>query len=102
MTHIRANYDELRAAAQLVAAESEAARRCIRALATRATQLMAGWDGVAEQEFMRQLQSCASRMARTPAMLDELAGDMREAARVLEQGERDASALIAATVTADG
>lgn len=101
MTLIRANYDELRAAAQQVADESEAARRCIRTLATRAVQLLAGWDGVAEQEFMRQLQSCTSRMARTPALLDELARDLRECARVLEQGERETSALIAATVTAD-
>ncbi len=98
---IRANYELLNQSASKTAACSRRLRGCIDVLNARAAELLAGWDGVAEQEFMRQLESCRARMAKAPALLDELAEDLRATASILLEGERQASAAMRNVIQAD-
>jgi WXG100 family type VII secretion target len=96
------DYDALRAASKAVGGRSETIKQISDTLANRASILLASWDGVAEQSWYAQLVSCQSRMAKTPRLLDELARDLSETARIIEEAEHAARAMIAATVTADG
>jgi WXG100 family type VII secretion target len=98
---IRADYERLHQSAAKTAECSQRLQSCIVTLNARSAELMAGWDGVAEQEFMRQLDSCRARMAKTPALLDELASDLRATATTLLDGEHQASAAILNIVRAD-
>ncbi len=102
MSSIRAPYDALRATAQAFDAQGGVIKRCLARADARNRQLLEGWDGVAEQEFMAQLLSCRTRMRRALALLDELATDVRETARIVEEHEALARAEIAHTISADG
>jgi WXG100 family type VII secretion target len=101
VSRIHVNYEELRAAATKLAAEAQEFEVCMTSMQQRAEQLSAAWEGVAEDEFVRQLQSCAARMTRTPAALGRLSGDVAKAADVLEAGERAAQEAIRSIVAAD-
>lgn len=102
MSRIHVEYQELGAAAQKILAEAEEMKTCLALLQQRAEQLSAAWEGVAEDEFVVQLTSCAARMRRTPEALEKLALDTRKASELLEAGERAAQAAIQSIVAADG
>jgi WXG100 family type VII secretion target len=101
MGMLRADYEALNQAARQIAQCAERIAECIRVLNAKTAELMAGWEGVAEQEFMQQLASCNARLAKSPALLTELASDVQQSAAVLIEGERQASQHILAAVTAD-
>lgn len=102
MSAVRVPYDVLRATAQAFDAQGGVIKRCLARANARNQQLLEGWDGVAEQEFMAQLASCRARMSRALAQLDELSTDVRETARIIEEHETLARAEIAHTIMADG
>ncbi len=102
MSTMRVPYDTLRATARAFDAQGGVIKRCIARANARNQQLLEAWDGVAEQEFMRQLASCRARMNRALAKLDELSTDVRETARIIEEHEAMARAEIAHTIAADG
>lgn len=101
MNRIHAHYEELRAASTKLAAEAQEFESCLTALQQRTEQLSAAWEGVAEDEFVHQLQSCTARMTRTPEALGKLSRDVAKAADVLEAGERAAQAAIRSIIAAD-
>ncbi len=102
MSALRAPYDALRTTAQVFDTQGGAIKRCLARAKARNQQLLDGWDGVAEQEFMAQLVSCRARMSRALALLDELSTDVRETARIIEEHEAVARTEIAHTIVADG
>ena len=101
MSALRVPYDTLRATANAFDAQGEAIAQCLARANARAQELLDGWDGVAEQEFMNQLLSCRARMARAQGLLSELARDVRETTRIVEAHEVLARAEIAQTIVAD-
>lgn len=73
----------------------------LQALDGRTAQLLAGWDGVAEESFMAELASCRQRLAAAPVFLTQLGQALSHAAAHLEQEEQAAGQSIVQTVTAD-
>jgi WXG100 family type VII secretion target len=102
MPRIRVNYDALRSAAAAVNTRSTTLKEIQTALAGRAAVLATSWDGLAEQSWFAQLQSCQTRIAKSPAMLDELSRDLFDSAQLIEKAESDSVALIVATIDIGG
>ena len=101
MNEIRINYEEMRAVAGDFNAQSDATKQIISTLNTRAEQLMAGWEGVAEKSFMQELNSCRQRLGRVPDMLTQISHALRNTARRIEAAEREAARAMPRTITAD-
>ena len=91
MSEIRIKYDEMRSVARDFQAQAEAIERATRALNRRADQLLAGWEGVAEMSFMRELESCRSRLRRVPEMLSQVGLALKRTADQIEAAEREAA-----------
>jgi WXG100 family type VII secretion target len=98
---IRINYQEMRAVASDFQQQSESAQQIIQSLNSRTQQLMAGWEGVAEQAFMQELDSCNQRLRRVPEMLQQISQALRNTANRIEQAEEEARRGMSSTITAD-
>lgn len=101
MSHIHINYQEMRAVAGDFQRQAETTNDIIRTLNSRAEQLMAGWEGVAEQSFMGELNSCRQRMVRVPEMLNQIGSALRQTADRIEEAEREAARRTHDIITAD-
>ena len=69
---IRINYEEMRAVSNDFRQQSDAVQQILNTLNGRANQLMAGWEGVAEQTFMQELEQCRQRLVHMPEMLAQI------------------------------
>jgi WXG100 family type VII secretion target len=101
MSQIRMSYDEMRAVASDFQAQSDAVSQILSTLNSRANQLMSTWEGVAEQSFMQELQSCQQRMSRVPEMLAQISQALNNTAAKIEEAEQAAASAIPSTITAD-
>lgn len=101
MSEIRINYQEMRAVAGDFQGQGESVQQILSTLDNRANQLMTSWEGVAEQAFMQELDSCRQRLRRVPEMLAQISQALRQTADRIEQAEMEASRSMASTITAD-
>ena len=98
---IRINYQEMRTVARDFQQQSEATQNIISNLNSRTQQLMVAWEGVAEQAFMQELESCNQRLRRVPEMLQQISRALAQTADRIEQAEAEAARGMASTITAD-
>ncbi|HDQ70914.1 MAG TPA: WXG100 family type VII secretion target, partial [Chloroflexi bacterium] len=61
---IRLTYEELRAAARDFQQASQEVEQTNQRVNSRAAQLLGGWEGVASQSFMQELESCQRQTRR--------------------------------------
>lgn len=101
MSEIRINYEEMRAVATDFQSQAEATQQIIDTLNSRAEQLMTGWEGVAENSFMQELDSCRGRLVRVPDMLTQISQALRNTADRIEAAEQEAARAMPTTITAD-
>jgi WXG100 family type VII secretion target len=101
MSEIRMNYEEMRAVASDFQSQSEATQQIINTLNSRAEQLMSTWEGISEQSFMQELDSCRQRLNRVPEMLSQIGQALRQAADRIEAAEQEAARAMPGIVTAD-
>ena len=101
MANIRINYDEMRSVASEFQNQSNATQQIINSLNNRAQQLLSSWEGVAEQSFMQELESCRQRLNRVPEMLAQVSQALRTTADRVEAAEQEAARAAASTITAD-
>jgi WXG100 family type VII secretion target len=98
---IRINYQEMRTVASDFAQQAEATQQIISSLNSRTQQLMGAWEGVAEQSFMTELESCNQRLRKVPDMLQQISQALRQTAERIEQAEQEAARGMGSTITAD-
>lgn len=101
MPQIRMSYDDMRAVASDFQAQADTVSQIISTLNNRTQQLMANWEGVAEQSFMTELESCNQRLSRVPEMLTQISQALNTTAAKIEEAEQAAAAAIPSTITAD-
>lgn len=97
---IRINYEEMRAVSNDFRQQSDAVQQIINTLNGRANQLMAGWEGVAEQTFMQELEQCRQRLIRMPEMLAQISQALQMTANRIQEAEQAAQSTIASTINA--
>lgn len=100
MAQIRINYQDMRAVASDFQRQSESTQQILSTLNSRANQLIANWDGVAEQAFMQKLQECQQRMNRVPEMLMQISQSLNQTANRIEAAEQEAASGIRSGINA--
>ena len=86
-------------------AETPAAQgqyRKVKQVKAEADKLSAGWEGVADAEFLAQIDSCMARLQHTPLMMNEISIAVKTASDLIQKAEEEARAQIAATIVDDG
>jgi len=98
---ITINYQEMRDVAREFQNQSQQTQQILQSLNNRAQQLMAGWEGVAEEAFMQELQSCQQRLNKVPEMLSQISQALARTADTVEQAEQQAASHTRSSITAD-
>ena len=101
MSHIHINYDEVRSVAKEFEEKSQATQDIINTMNGKVEQVMANWEGIAEQSFIQEFESCRSRMGRIPGKLNQIARALRETADRIQQAEEEAARQAQEQINAD-
>lgn len=101
MNQIRMNYAEMAASAQAFAQMAQEADTLVSRVRQEADKLTQGWEGVADQAFMEQIESCMARLRHTPLMMSETSEAIRVASEIVQRAEEEARAKIGATILDD-
>jgi WXG100 family type VII secretion target len=101
MPQIRMNYDDMAASSKSFAEMSSRAAELVQNVRAEADRLSAGWEGVADVEFLSQIDSCMQRLAHTPLMMSEISTAIKTASDLIQQAEQQAQAAIQSTIVDD-
>lgn len=101
MSQIRVNYEEMAASAQTFLQMSQTADELVKQVKAEADKLSAGWEGVADAEFLAQIDSCMARLQHTPLMMNEISIAVKTASDLIQKAEEEAKAQIAALIVDD-
>jgi WXG100 family type VII secretion target len=101
MSQIRVNYEEMAASAQAFLQMSQTADELVKQVKAEADKLSAGWEGVADAEFLAQIDSCMVRLQHTPLMMNEISVAVKTASDLIQKAEEEAKAQIAAIIVDD-
>ena len=102
MSQIRVNYEEMAASAQAFLQMSQTADELVKQVKAEADKLSAGWEGVADAEFLAQIDSCMARLQHTPLMMNEISIAVKTASDLIQKAEEEARTQIAAVIVDDG
>jgi WXG100 family type VII secretion target len=102
MSQIRVNYEEMAASAQAFMQMSQTAEELIKQVKAEADKLSAGWEGIADAEFLAQIDSCMARLQHTPLMMSEISTAVKTASDLIQKAEEEARTQIAAVIVDDG
>lgn len=75
MSQIRMDYEEMAASSQTFLQMSQQADEMVKRVKTEADKLSAGWEGVADVEFLGQIDSCMTRLQHPAHDERDLKGD---------------------------
>ena len=101
MSQIRVNYEEMAASAQTFLQMSQTADELVKQVKAEADKLSAGWEGVADAEFLAQIDCCMARLQHTPLMMTEISIAVKTASDLIQKAEEEAKAQIAALIVDD-
>lgn len=101
MSVIRVNYGEMERVAGIFEQKAGEIESILSALRSRIAQLDASWDGIAEQAFRQEWDSCDRKLRDTPSMLREIATALRRIAQEIRQAEERMRAQIPNIITSD-
>lgn len=87
MDVIRVDYEAMNRVAGAFGQKAGDIEAILRALEGRIQQLDASWDGIAEQAFRQEWESCRRKLADTPRMLQEISTALIRIAEELRQAE---------------
>ncbi|MCS6909551.1 MAG: WXG100 family type VII secretion target [Anaerolineales bacterium] len=101
MDVIRVDYDAMYRVAGVFNQRASDVEGILRALEGRIQQLDASWDGIAEQAFRQEWDSCRRKLADTPRMLQEISSALTRIADEIRQAEERMRAQIPNIVQSD-
>lgn len=101
MSQIRIPYDEVHNVANEFSNQATTIQSAIESLNKRAEQLVQNWEGVAEQAFMQELESCRIKLAHTPEMLNQISQALHRTATDIQAAEQQASSQINSTISSN-
>ena len=101
MSQIRMNYEEMAASSQTFMQMSQQADELVKRVKTESDKLSAGWEGVADVEFLTQIDSCMARLQHTPLMMSEVSTAIKVASDLIQKAEEEAKAQIASSIVDD-
>ncbi|MCS6773293.1 MAG: WXG100 family type VII secretion target [Anaerolineae bacterium] len=101
MNVIRINYAEMERVAGIFDQKASEIDGILSALRGRINQLNASWDGVAEQAFYQEWNSCERKLADTPRMLREIATALRRIAQEIREAEERMRAQMPNIIVSD-
>lgn len=101
MSQIRMNYEEMSVSSQTFLQMSQQADELVKRVKNEADKLSAGWEGVADVEFLGQIDSCMTRLQHTPLMMSEISKAIKAASDLVQRAEEEAKAQIAGTIVDD-
>ncbi|RMG62981.1 MAG: WXG100 family type VII secretion target [Chloroflexi bacterium] len=101
MDRIRIDYQTMYRVAGAFGQQAGEIGDILRALEGRINQLDASWDGIAEQAFRQEWESCRRKLADTPRMLQEIATALTRIADEIRAAEERMRAQMSTIITSD-
>ncbi len=101
MSQIKMNYEEMAASSNTFMQMSQQADELVKRVKGETDKLSAGWEGVADTEFLAQIDSCMARLQHTPLMMSEISTAIKSASDLVQRAEEEARAQISNAIVDD-
>lgn len=101
MNVIRVDYEAMRRVADVFEQKAGEVETILTALRKRIRQLDDSWDGIAEQAFRQEWNSCDLKLNATPQMLREIASALKRIEEELRRAEEQLRSQIPGIIVSD-